>query len=201
MEGDDNARLIYGLVMVMLLLGSLTARRLPIQQYLKMFLAWIAIFAGFFVIFSFRPEMQMVWDRVAGELTGAPRQSVEGDTIRLVRQDDGHFWVRAELNGHTTNLMVDSGATITAINGTSARAAGLDMLGKDKAMELQTANGTITAAAAIVRTLSVGNMELHDHDVVVSDSFGDTNVVGMNFLDEFESWNVTGNVMLLKPGQ
>ena len=50
MQSDDNARLIYGFIVVMLLVGSLAARRLPMKQYLKMILAWVAIFAAVFVV-------------------------------------------------------------------------------------------------------------------------------------------------------
>jgi aspartyl protease family protein len=199
MDGDDNARLIYGLIVVMLLVGSLAARRLPMKQYMKMILAWIAIFAVGFIIMSFRPEMKMAWNRITGELTGAPRQTVEGDEIRLVRQDDGHFWLRAELNGYQADLLVDSGATTTAINGDTARAAKLVLDPADESVELNTANGVIKARTATVKALTVGELSIDDHDVVVSDGFGDTNVVGMNFLDSFDSWNVTGDVMVLKP--
>jgi aspartyl protease family protein len=199
MESDDNARMIYGLIVVMLLVGSLAARRLPMKQYLKMILAWVAIFAAVFVVMSFRPEFEMVWNRVTGELTGAPRQSVEGDEIRLVRQDDGHFWLRAELNGHQADLMVDSGASLTAINGKTARGAELVLGPADEAIELNTANGIIKARTAKVASMAVGDFAIEQHDVVVADGFGDTNVVGMNFLDDFESWNVTGDVMTLKP--
>ena len=199
MEADDNARMIYGLIVVMLLVGSLAARRLPMKQYLKMILAWVAIFAAIFVVMSFRPEFEMAWNRVKGELTGAPRQSVEGGEIRLVRQDDGHFWLRAELNGHQTDLMVDSGASLTAINGETAREAKLVLDSADRAIELNTANGVIKARTAKVASMTVGDFAIEQHDVVVAEGFGDTNVVGMNFLDDFESWNVTGDVMTLKP--
>lgn len=199
MESDDNARLIYGLIVVILLVGSLAARRLPMKQYLKMILAWVAIFAAVFVVLSFRPEFEMVWSRVTGELTGAPRQSVEGGEIRLVRQDDGHFWLRAELNGHQTDMMVDSGASLTAINSETARDAKLVLDSEDRSIELNTANGIIKARTAKVASMTVGDFAIEQHDVVVADGFGDTNVVGMNFLDDFESWNVTGDVMTLKP--
>ncbi len=198
MDTDDNARMIYGLIVVALLIGSLAARRLPMTQYLKMFLAWVAIFAAIFVVLSFRPEMEMAWNRVKAELTGAPRQSVDGGEIRLVRQDDGHFWLRAQLNGHDTDLMVDSGATLTAINGEAARTAELVLDPESESIELNTANGIVKARTATVKAMVVGEFELEDHEVVVSDGFGDTNVVGMNFLDGFESWNVTGEVMTLK---
>jgi aspartyl protease family protein len=199
MDGDDNARLIYGLVVVMLLVSSLAARRLPLKQTAKMILAWVAIFAVAFIIMSFRPEMKMAWNRITGELTGAPRQTVEGDEVRLVRQDDGHFWLRAELNGYQADLMVDSGATTTAINGDTARAAKLVLDPVEESVELDTANGVIKARTTTVKALTVGGLSIVDHDVVVSDGFGDTNVAGMNFLNTFESWNVTGDVMTLKP--
>lgn len=199
MEDDDTARLIYGLLCIMLIVGSLGARRLPMKQYLKMFLAWVAIFAAVFAVFSFRPELSMLWNRVTGELTGAPRQTMQGEAIRLVRQDDGHFWLSAELNGHTARLMIDSGATITAINSKTARAANVALNPEMRSVQLNTANGIITARTATVETINIGGIKRTDHRVVVSDGFGDTNVAGMNFLDTFSSWTVSGDVMLLTP--
>jgi aspartyl protease family protein len=199
MDGDDNARLIYGLLWIMLIVGSLGVGRLPMKQYLKMILAWIAIFAAVFVVFSFRPELAMIWQRVTGELTGAPRQTMQGDAIRLVRQDDGHFWLTADLNGHPARMMIDSGATITAINGKTARAANIELNPEIRSVELNTANGVVTARTATIAAMSVGDIEITDHRVVVSDGFGDTNVAGMNFLDKFQSWTVSGDVMVLMP--
>ena len=198
MDGDDNARLIYGVMVAMLLVGSLAARRLPIQQYMKMILAWVAIFALAFVIMSFRPEMQMAWNRIKGEVTGAPRQSVEGKEIRLVRQDDGHFWIRAELNGHQTDMLVDSGATTTSVNSETARQAKIEIDPKGMAIEIETANGIVEAKTAEVKAFTVGDVVIKGHEVVVADAFGDMNVAGMNFLNSFDSWNVSGNVMVLK---
>jgi aspartyl protease family protein len=140
----------------------------------------------------------MAWNRIKGEVTGAPRQSVDSNAIRLVRQDDGHFWLRADLNGHKTDLMVDSGASITAINSKTAVAAQLALDPVDESIELSTANGVVLARTATVRSMAVGDFVIDDHDVVVSDGFGDINVVGMNFLDTFDSWNVAGEVMTLK---
>ncbi|MBK9431711.1 MAG: TIGR02281 family clan AA aspartic protease [Sphingomonadales bacterium] len=199
MTSDDNARLIYGLMLIGLMVASLAARRLPLKQYAKMILAWIAIFAVAFAIMSFRPEMKMAWNRISGELTGAPRQTMQGDAIQLVRQDDGHFWMRAQLNGHQTDLMIDSGATTTAINSDTARGAMLTLDPVEESVELSTANGIVKARTASVEVVSIRELAIDDLDVVVSDGFGDTNVAGMNFLDLFDSWNVKGDVMTLKP--
>lgn len=188
---------IYALILLMLIASGLIARRLPLRQYARMFAAWIAIFAVVFIGFSFRPELAMLWGRVKGELTGAPRQNLQGETLRLVRQDDGHFWLRASINDVTADFMVDSGASTTAIGAALAKAAKVELDGRSS--ELETANGVIEARLGIVRVFRVGELQIDDHHVVIADNFGDTNVVGMNFLDSFASWSVKGDVMELRP--
>lgn len=199
MSNKDTPYLIYAVLLLVLIASGLIARRLPMKQYAKMIAAWIGIFAVAFVLMSFRPEMSMAWERIKGELTGAPRQSSDEQGIRLVRQDDGHFWLRAAINNQNVDFMVDSGATTTAINANTARQIGLKADSSKLPIELETANGRISVASATVPSIVVGEYQVDEHDVVISDKFGDTNVVGMNFLDSFGSWSVTGDVMQLKP--
>jgi aspartyl protease family protein len=199
MDMNDGTTLIWAVVVLVLLIGSLAARRLPFRQVGKMILAWVAIFAGLFVVFSFRPEIKAIWNRVTGELTGAPRQTMQGKVIELTRQDDGHFWLRAQLNGHKADFMVDSGATTTAVNGDTARSAALKLDPVSESVEVSTANGVIKVRTSKVPALTVGDFKVTQHDVVVSDGFGETNVVGMNFLDEFAKWYVEGDIMTLEP--
>lgn len=199
MSNEDTPYLIYAILLLVLMASGLIARRLPMKQYAKMIAAWVGIFAVAFVVMSFRPEMSMAWERIKGELTGAPRQSSDEQGIRLVRQDDGHFWLRAAINNQNVDFMVDSGATTTAINANTARQIGLKADSSKLPIELETANGRISVASATVPSIVVGEYQVDDHDVVISDKFGDTNVVGMNFLDSFGTWSVTGDVMQLKP--
>ncbi len=188
---------LYALIVLVVIASGLIARRLPLRQYAKMILAWLGIFALVFVGFSFRPELSMMWNRIKGELTGAPRQSIVGETLRLVRQDDGHFWLRATLNGVEADFMVDSGASTTAVGAELAKTAKIELDGRST--ELETANGVIEAKMGAVKTFRVGDLQIDDHSVVIAENFGDTNVVGMNFLDSFDSWTVKGDVMELRP--
>lgn len=197
MDALASPEAVYALLLIVLIAAGLIARRLPLRQYAKMIGAWITIFFLIFVIFSFRPEMAMMWDRVKGELTGAPRQSMEGDKLRLVRQDDGHFWLRASINGVNADFMVDSGATVTAMGDALARKTNVELDGRK--ILLETANGQIEARTGNVAEFRIGDFQVDDLDVVVGDNFGDVNVVGMNFLDSFSSWRVQGDVMELTP--
>jgi aspartyl protease family protein len=197
MDALASPEAVYALLLIVLIAAGLIARRLPLRQYAKMIGAWIAIFFLIFVIFSFRPEMAMMWDRVKGELTGAPRQSMEGDKLRLVRQDDGHFWLRASINGVNADFMDDSGATVTAMGDALARQTNVQLDGRK--ILLETANGQIEARTGNIAEFRIGDFQIDDLDVVVGDNFGDVNVVGMNFLDSFSSWKVQGDVMELTP--
>jgi aspartyl protease family protein len=93
--------------------------------------------------------------------------------------------------------MLDSGATLTAINATTAREAGVEADGYP--IILGTANGRIAAKRGVVRLLSVGPHSIENHQVVVSERFGDVNVLGMNFLNSLQSWRVQANMMVLQP--
>jgi aspartyl protease family protein len=195
---EDGPSLIWGVVCILLLLSSLAARRLPLGYVAKAAFAWIAIFAALFAIFSFRFEFQAVWERVKADISGTAGQSVRGDEITIRRQDDGHYWLQLDVNGKPVRFMIDSGATTTAVNANTARETGIEVDANGYPVFLNTANGSVAAQRGISQSLKIGTHEIGQHNVVVSESFGDTNVLGMNFLDSMQSWKVEADVMTLK---
>jgi aspartyl protease family protein len=194
---EDGPSLIWGVVCILLLASSLAARRLPLTYIAKAALAWIAIFAALFAIFSFRFEFISIWERVKADISGTAGQSISGEAIELRRQDDGHYWIMVDINGKPVRFMVDSGATMTAINATTAKEAGVEANGYP--IILSTANGRVAAKRATVLSLVVGPHKIENHPVVVSESFGDVNLLGMNFLNNMQSWRVEANKMILIP--
>jgi aspartyl protease family protein len=199
MNNMDGPSLVWSLVALAMVGSSLLARRLPLGQTVRMVLAWIAIFAGLFVLFSFRPEIKAIWSRVTADFSGTANQTNTGETIRITRGDDGHFHLRAYVNDTSVDFLIDSGATYTALNADTAKVANVhsDALGFPVALD--TANGQVMASRATIATLSTDGLKISDHNVVVSDSFGDTNVLGMNFLNILKSWKVEGAVMTMEP--
>ena len=195
---EDGPSLIWGVVCIVLLLSSLAARRLPLGYVAKAAFAWIAIFAALFAIFSFRFEFKAVWERVKADISGTAGQSVSGEDITIRRQDDGHYWLQVDVNGKPVRFMIDSGATTTAVNASTARETGIQVDTDGYPVFLITANGSVAAQRGIIQSLKIGTHEIGQHNVVVSESFGDTNVLGMNFLDSMQSWKVEANVMTLK---
>lgn len=196
---EDGPSLIWGVVCIVLLISSLAARRLPLGYVAKAGLAWVAIFALLFAIFSFRFELISVWERVKADISGSSGQSISGEAIELRRQDDGHYWLQVDVNGKPVRFMIDSGATFTAMNANTASETGVEIDASGYPVILGTANGRVAAKLGIVRTLTVGPHLIENHQVVVSDNFGETNVLGMNFLDAMKSWKVEANMMVLQP--
>lgn len=196
---EDGPSLIWGVVCIILLISSLGARRLPLGQVAKMALAWVAIFAALFAIFSFRFEFIQIWERMKADISGVSGQSVTGETIQVRRQDDGHYWLLVDVNSNPVRFMIDSGATTTAVNANTAKETGIKIEANGYPIILSTANGRVTAQRGSVDSLKIGSHELQQHQVVVSESFGDVNVLGMNFLDSMKRWKVEANVMTLEP--
>ena len=75
MTSDQTANLLYSLLFLVLVVSSLAARRLPIGIAVRYALAWLAIFAGAAVLYSFRGIARQGWEQVRTEFfPGAPIQ-------------------------------------------------------------------------------------------------------------------------------
>ena len=130
---------------------------------------------------------------------GLPEQVVEGAETRLRRAADGHYWLRAEINGHPENFLVDTGATLTAVSTETADAAGLEPREGGLPVRMQTANGPVAAELTSIDELRFGNVVARGLDAVIAPGLGPTNVIGMNFLSRLDSWRVEGQTMVLVP--
>jgi aspartyl protease family protein len=112
---------------------------------------------------------------------------------------DGHFWAAANINGIDRRMLIDSGATTTSLSLATAHAAALDLEQNPYPTTLSTANGMVFARTSSVRRLELGPIVASDLRVVVAPEFGDTDVLGMNFLSRLKSWRVEDNMLVLEP--
>jgi aspartyl protease family protein len=198
MNVDEGVSLVWGVLALVLVVSSLAARQLPIGKTIKMALAWIAIFGGMFVLFLFKDEGRVIWQRATAEISGNPAQ-VEGTTLRIRRDEDGHYWVSANVNGTPVRFMIDSGATTTTLSPAAAKAAGIEPSGGFPVM-VETANGTVEVQRARIETLAVGNIVQRDAAVLIgAEGLGETSLLGMSFLSSLKSWRVEGRTLILEP--
>jgi len=176
----------------------LIARRVPFIGRLLSFGLTAGAIVLMLVILSERAQFDPMFARMAQRFQLGQQQAVGGET-RVRMSPDGHFWVRVKIGDYEKRMLVDSGATVTALSADTAAAAGIEPRDAVMPVMMQTANGTIAAQTATVREIRIGNVVARDVPVVVSPAFGNMNVVGMNFLSRLKSWRVEDGVLILQP--
>ena len=186
------------LVLLFLLVAVLLARRAPVFRTLLSFAAWGGIIALVLVAVGQRERFDPYLGRVARMLK-LDDQEVVGKEVRIRMSRDGHFWARARIGGIERRMLIDSGATVTALSTDTAAAAGLEVRDGLVPIVLNTANGQIAAQTSTIEELRLGDITARDLAVVVSPAFGDTDVLGMNFLSRLKSWRVEDGVLVLVP--
>lgn len=193
MTGGRGAEILFYGIMILLPLSSLIARRPKPGLMVKVTLAWVAVFAVGLIIAS---QRQWIAETASGLFAD---QKVTGAETRIRMADDGHFYASVRINGVERRMMIDSGATTTALSMQTAKAARIDLAESPFPTVIDTANGSVTASVATARSMTIGSIVATDVAVVVSPAFGDNDVIGMNLLSRLQSWRVEGRTLVLTP--
>ena len=184
--------------MLLGIVGSIMLRPVPVLGRLMRAASTLALMGILVLVVVQISRMETRFDLAVPEI-GLPEQIVEGGETRLTRAPDGHFWLRAEINGYPANFLVDTGATLTAVSDQTAAAAGLTPRQVGVPLRMQTANGTVSAELTTIDELRFGNVVAHGLDAAIAPGLGPTNVIGMNFLSRLSSVRLEGETMILVP--
>lgn len=121
-----------------------------------------------------------------------------GRKVRLAADERGHFSAEFKLNGRRVEALVDTGATLVAINRATARRIGINLVPADFIYEVNTANGAAKAAAATIAQLQIGRIHLENVEaVVLEDRALKGTLIGMSFLKRLDSFAVEDGGLLL----
>jgi aspartyl protease family protein len=195
LEADGLQLAIYaiGAAIVLALLFSIPRVGAVLRSALS-----IGVLAfGLFLLFQQAPYNPFL-ARIAASL-GLDDQSVAGDEVRIQMSPDGHFWAQVEINGTPRRMLIDSGATVSALSSRTAEAAGVDTDASLLPVTIRTANGVVQAQAGEVERLRLGAIEAQGLKVIVSPALGPIDVLGMNFLSQLAAWRVEGRTLILVP--
>jgi aspartyl protease family protein len=126
------------------------------------------------------------------------RQQPLGRSVLVPADERGHFLAAFKINGRQINAMIDTGATVVALNLSTARKAGISISSGDFTHEVETANGKARVAVIQIADLAIGRIALKDvQAVVLDDKALQTNLIGMSFLKRLDKYQVQdGNLML-----
>lgn len=206
--GLDTTVLVPALVSATLLLfmGSslLSGYRGRLAQGAKDALTWLVIAFVLVLGYSYRDTVMTMVERVKGELA-PPGEAVTVEApageraVRLRRRSDGHFVAKAQINGATASLLVDTGASAVVLTQGDARLAGIDVQKLSYSVPVRTANGVAYAASVRLRSVTVGSVVISNVDALVSapGALGQS-LLGMTFLTRLRSYEVSGEYMTLR---
>jgi aspartyl protease family protein len=174
------------------------APRIPLLRGLLSLVCWAAIAALLLVASGRQALLEPYLGQAMAYLKIGGGQEVVGSEVRIRMAPDGHFWAKVRIGDVERRMLVDSGATVTALSADTAAAAGIVAAGGVPVL-INTANGTVRAESGRVPELRFGTIVARDLAVVVSPAFGNINVLGMNFLSLLKSWRVEGRTLILVP--
>lgn len=125
--------------------------------------------------------------------------STTGRKVRIKSGRGGHFYAQVRMNNRPVKVLVDTGATMVAINETTARQLGIRLKASDFKHKVRTANGIAKMAAATIREITIGNIRVKNVRAGVSkDNALSTTLLGMSFLNQLKRFEVSDNTLLLE---
>lgn len=168
----------------------------------------IMIFAG--VMVGLGTFMAQLADRLTPTPAGATTTSARAamaDTsttssqrsLNIPRDRRGHFSADGRVDGQRVSFMVDTGASMVALNESSAARFGLRPSRADYNATVTTANGTVKGARARLAMVELGEVTVRDVDaLVLPDEALSENLLGLSFLSKLKRFEYANGQMVLE---
>ena len=108
-----------------------------------------------------------------------------GKQIVLTAQTGGHFHANGAINGQSVRFMVDTGATLVAMDKYEAERLGVDYKNGRRGMT-RTANGDVPVYAAKLASVRIGDVMVYNVDAAVLPTPMPYILLGNSFLTRFQ---------------
>jgi aspartyl protease family protein len=110
----------------------------------------------------------------------------EHATVVLTPDRNGHFMSSGSINGASVRFLIDTGATMVAMNVDEARRAGVNYLAGERGFS-QTANGVTPIYRVKLAQVTLGDITLRDIDGIVQENSAlPVVLLGMSFLGKLD---------------
>ena len=120
-------------------------------------------------------------------------------SVSIPRDSRGHFQTDGRIDGQRVDFMVDTGASVIALNEKSAARFGLRPSRGDYNAVVSTANGTIKAARTRLAMVELGDLTVRDVDaMVLPDEALSENLLGLSFLSKLKRFEYANGKMVLE---
>jgi aspartyl protease family protein len=119
--------------------------------------------------------------------------------VVLPADQRGHFVAEATINGRRIEAMIDTGATVVALNQRTAERLGIHLSSSAFKEPLSTGNGVVGAAPVTLDEISLGDITVRRvAAVVVPGDALPTNLLGMSYLSRLTRYEAGGGQLMLE---
>ncbi len=195
---EDFGSLAYKLAILVFLAAVLaTMFRERFTQAITAALLWVVVGLLLVIGYTYRFELGDVANRVLAELIPGHVIS-HGRTVEVARTNSGDFDISARVNGVHVAMVLDTGASSVVLTQQDAKAIGLPLEVLNYTVSIDTANGRTRAAQVTLDRLAVGGLEERSVEaLIVQPGQLRTSLLGMSFLNRLQSWQVSGDRLIM----
>lgn len=199
MNGDNNANVIYLIILLVFVLSSfLVQARGRSAEMWKAARIWSVIIAIIVLLVSFRTEFGTVKDRIIGEINPSATQARNGG-VHIRKSEDGHFHVDAAVNDVPITFIIDTGASTIVLSKSDAARLGINPDSLSYTGISTTANGRVSTASIKLDKITIGSITRDQIRAEVNDGEMDGSLLGMSFLNSLSGFSVHGDELVLLP--
>jgi aspartyl protease family protein len=191
--------LAYKILLLVFLGGAvLTMFRERFSQAITAALLWVVVGLVLVIAYSYRFELHDVADRVLVVLV--PGHVVtHGRSVEIGRGHAGDFAITAQINGARVAMVLDTGASSVVLTRDDAKAAGLPLEVLNYTVNIDTANGRARAAPVTLDRIAIGGLVERSVEALVAQPGQlKMSLLGMSFLNRLQSWQVSGDRLVLQ---
>ena len=192
---EDSGQIVYEMLLILVVSFSLASGK--IRRNLRYLAIWAVIFLVLMTGYSYRHELSGIKERVLAEIIPARGVRKSPDSVSFPVSSDGHFHIRAEVNGIPVMFLADTGASHIVLSPADAAKAGIDTdeLRFDRFYE--TANGTVRGSSIRIADFRIGGIHLKEIGASVNEAEMRDSLLGMTFFSRLKSYEVKNDVLTL----
>lgn len=192
---EDAGQIIYETLFILIISSAIAAGKM--WKNIRYLVVWVGIFFILIIGYSFRYELSEVKERIFAEMMPARGFQKQPDTISFPVSSDGHFYIRAEVNGIPLIFLADSGASHIVLSPDDAVKLGIktNELKFDRLYE--TANGMGRGSSIRIDDFRIGEIHFKHIGASVNEVKMQNSLLGMTFFRRLKSYAVKDDVLTL----
>ncbi|MGJ8536107.1 MAG: retropepsin-like aspartic protease family protein [Parasphingopyxis sp.] len=119
-------------------------------------------------------------------------------SFTTIRADDGHFYADVRINGATSRMLIDTGATSVILSRADAQRAGIQARPGEFTAIARTAGGQIALKPVTINQIALGPVDTRNVPAMVAESDLPVSLLGQSFLERVGTVEISGDELRLR---